>query len=64
MDHAFIMVEDVEQALEDCGKRGVAVATIFSDGFADAGDKDRATNRLVARARNSACGCSARTAWA
>ena len=37
VDHAFIMVEDVERALEDCGRKGVPVASIYSDGFADAG---------------------------
>ena len=35
--HAFIMVEDVESAIEDCGRAGVRVASVFSDGFADAG---------------------------
>jgi acyl-CoA synthetase (NDP forming) len=52
VDHAYILIEDVEQALEDCGKGGVAVASIFSGGFADAGNAgfDR-QNRLVARAR-------------
>jgi len=52
VDHAYILIEDVEQALEDCGKRGVAVASIFSGGFADAGNAgfDRQA-RLVARAR-------------
>jgi acyl-CoA synthetase (NDP forming) len=37
IDHAFIMVSDVEGALEDCGSAGEPVATIFTDGFADAG---------------------------
>ena len=37
IDHAFIMVEDVERALEECGGKGVAVASIYSNGFADAG---------------------------
>ena len=37
IDHAFIMVEEVEQALEDCAARGVHVASIYSNGFADAG---------------------------
>jgi acyl-CoA synthetase (NDP forming) len=52
VDHAYILIEDVEQALEDCGRRGVKVASIFSGGFADAGNTgfDRQT-RLVARAR-------------
>ena len=37
IDHAFIMVEDVEAALEDCARKGVPVASIYSNGFADAG---------------------------
>jgi acetate---CoA ligase (ADP-forming) len=37
IDHAFIMVEDVEAALEDCARKQVAVASIYSNGFADAG---------------------------
>jgi len=52
VDHAFIMIPEVEQALEDCGRRGVPVASIFSDGFADAGPEGAARQaRLVARAR-------------
>src|SRR6266568_4983107 len=39
-------------ALEDCGKRGVPVMSIFTDGFADAGEAGMARQaRLVARAR-------------
>lgn len=52
IDHAFIMVEDVEGALEDCGRAGVPVATIFSDGFADRGAEGAARQaKLAARAR-------------
>jgi acetate---CoA ligase (ADP-forming) len=52
VDHAFIMVQDVEQALEDCGRRGVPVASVYSDGFADAGEAGAARQaRLLARAR-------------
>jgi acyl-CoA synthetase (NDP forming) len=52
IDHAFIMVSDVEGALEDCGKAGVPVATIFTDGFADAGAEGLARQqRLAARAK-------------
>jgi len=54
IDHAFIMTpgEAVERAIEECGARGVPVATIFSDGFADAGAEGAARQeRLVARAR-------------
>ncbi len=53
IDHAFIMVEEVEQALEDCGRKRVPVASIYSNGFADAGpagvDRQR---RLVSKAKS------------
>lgn len=50
IDHAFIMVQDVEQALEAC--RTVPVVTIYSNGFADAGREGRERQaRLVLRAR-------------
>ncbi len=32
IDHAFIMVEDVENALEDCGRKGVPVYAIYRPG--------------------------------
>jgi acyl-CoA synthetase (NDP forming) len=52
VDHAFIMVDDVEGAIEDCGRKGVPVATVFSDGFADAGPEGMARQlRLAARAK-------------
>ena len=52
VDHAYILTGEVEQALEDCGKRGVKVASIFSGGFADAGDTGLERQaRLAARAR-------------
>ncbi|MGQ0544944.1 MAG: acetate--CoA ligase family protein [Betaproteobacteria bacterium] len=52
VDHAFIMVEDVEAALEDCGRRKVPVASVYSDGFADAGAEGaKRQARLVERAR-------------
>ena len=52
VDHAFIMVEDVESALEDCGKRAIPLASVYSDGFADKGPEGAARQaRLVARAR-------------
>jgi acyl-CoA synthetase (NDP forming) len=52
VDHAFIMVEDVELALEDCGRKGVPVASIYSDGFADAGPAgEERQRRLVERAK-------------
>ncbi|HSA70621.1 MAG TPA: acetate--CoA ligase family protein [Burkholderiales bacterium] len=53
VDHAYILIEDVEQALEDCGRRGVPVASVFSGGFSDAGPKGvRRQSELVARARS------------
>lgn len=52
IDHAFIMIPEVEQAIEDCGRCGVPVASIFSDGFADVGQAGAARQaRLVARAK-------------
>jgi len=54
IDHAFVMTpgDSVERAIEECGARGVPVATIFSDGFADAGEEGAARQaRLVARAQ-------------
>lgn len=48
IDHAFIMVGDVEAALEDCGRAGVPAATIFTDGFADAGADGMARQRRLA----------------
>ena len=54
IDHAFIMTpgDSVERAIEECGARGVPVATIFSDGFADAGAEGSARQaRLVSRAK-------------
>ncbi|HUQ24897.1 MAG TPA: acetate--CoA ligase family protein [Burkholderiales bacterium] len=52
VDHAFIMIAEVEQALEDCAARGIPVASIYSDGFADAGAQGAERQaRLVARAR-------------
>lgn len=52
IDHAFIMVEEVEPALEDCARKQVAVATIYSNGFADAGAEGMERQaRLVERAR-------------
>ncbi len=52
IDHAFIMVEDVEEALEDCAAKGVSVASIYSNGFADAGPSGRKRQEeLVGRAK-------------
>ena len=54
IDQVFVMApgEAVEQALEDCGRRGVPVMSVFSDGFAEAGAEGAARQaRLAARAR-------------
>jgi acyl-CoA synthetase (NDP forming) len=52
IDHAFIMIQDVERALEDCGEKRVPVASIYSDGFADSGKEGLKRQRdLAARAR-------------
>ena len=52
VEHAFIMVEGVESALEDCARAGVPVATIFSDGFADRGTEGALRQaKLAARAK-------------
>ena len=52
IDHAFIMVEDVEEALEDCARKRVPVASIYSNGFADAGPQGfRRQAELVDRAK-------------
>ncbi|MCH6470731.1 acetate--CoA ligase family protein [Sinomonas terrae] len=54
IDHAFIMVPAaaVPEAIEQCIERGVPVATIYADGFAEAGPEGRRRQEeLVARAR-------------
>jgi len=52
VDHAFVMIPQVEQAIEDCGRCGVTVASVFSDGFADVGAEGAARQaRLAARAK-------------
>ena len=52
VDHAFIMVEQVEEAVEQCGKRGIPVASIYSNGFADMGEQGAERQaRLVERAK-------------
>src|SRR5205814_8286345 len=51
---AFIMTrgDSAGRAIGECGARGVPVATIFSDGLADAGPEGAARQaRLIARAR-------------
>jgi acyl-CoA synthetase (NDP forming) len=54
IEQVFVMAggEAVERALEDCGRRGVPVMSIYSDGFADAGPAGAARQvKLVARAK-------------
>ena len=54
IDHAFIMVptDAVEAALVQCVEKKVAVATIYSDGFAETGAAGRAKqDKLVAIAK-------------
>jgi len=54
IDHAFVMVpaHQVEAVLEACGRKRIPVATIYSDGFAEAGDAGaQAQTRLAERAR-------------
>jgi acyl-CoA synthetase (NDP forming) len=43
-DHAFVVtpLEGVMDAIEACGRAGVAVATVLTDGFAEAGEAGRA----------------------
>lgn len=56
IDHAFIMVPaaTVADAVRDCGAKGIAVATIYSDGFAETGADGLALQRqLVATAREA-----------
>ncbi|MEQ9328678.1 MAG: acetate--CoA ligase family protein [Rhodospirillales bacterium] len=49
VDHAFIMVPTrfVPAAIEDCAKAGVKVATIYSDGFAEAGEAGQARQQAL-----------------
>jgi len=55
VDHALIMVPaaKVPTAIEDCGRAGVTVATVYSDGFADLGTGEGRAHQqhLVAVAR-------------
>ena len=55
-EHAYILVGHarVEDAVRDCAKSGVKVASVVADGFAEAGtDGKAAQERLVAIARES-----------
>ena len=56
VDHAFIMVPAaaVAAAVEQCAEKGIPVATIYSDGFAETGPEGRrAQERLLAIASAS-----------
>lgn len=56
IDHAFIMVPapSVPAVIESCCRTGVRVASIFSDGFAEAGAEGRERQqRIVATARET-----------
>jgi acyl-CoA synthetase (NDP forming) len=56
VDHAFIMVPTaaVPEAVQQCADKGIPVATIYSDGFAETGAEGRrAQERLLAIARAS-----------
>lgn len=56
IDHAFIMVPAaaVPAVIAECGELGVPVASIYSDGFAEAGEEGRRLQeRIVAMARAS-----------
>jgi acyl-CoA synthetase (NDP forming) len=50
ISHAFVMcrADDVEEAVRQCGARGITVATILSDGFAESGPEGAARQAAVA----------------
>src|SRR5687767_8473067 len=49
IDHAFIMVpaKAVQPAIEQCAEKGVPVATIYSDGFAETGPEGRRAQEKI-----------------
>jgi acyl-CoA synthetase (NDP forming) len=54
IDHAFIMVPAaaIEDVIDQCGRKGVPVVTIFTAGFAELGEEGLALQkRMVERAR-------------
>lgn len=54
IDHAFIMVPAaaIEDVIDQCGRKGVPVVTIFTAGFAELGEEGLALQRrIVERAR-------------
>ncbi|MGY6567890.1 MAG: acetate--CoA ligase family protein [Salinarimonas sp.] len=50
LSHAFVMcrADDVQDVVRQCGARGITVATILSDGFAEAGPEGAARQAAVA----------------
>src|SRR5919106_2154720 len=54
IDHAFIMVpaKAVQSAIEQCAEKGIPVATVYSDGFAETGAEGRRNqDRIIEIAR-------------
>ncbi len=53
VDHAFVMVaaDRVAEAVQACAEKGIACATILSDGFAEAGAEGQARERALAAAK-------------
>ena len=54
VDHAFVMIDSagVADVVEQCARKGIGVITIYSDGFAEAGDEGIQRQRdLCATAR-------------
>ncbi|WP_420996751.1 acetate--CoA ligase family protein [Cupriavidus sp. 30B13] len=51
VDHAFVMVpgSQVEAVLAQCAAKGVKVATVFSDGFAETGEAGMAAQQALVR---------------
>lgn len=51
IDHAFIMVpgDAVPRAVEECVRRGVTIATIYTDGFAETGPEGRRRQEEIVR---------------
>ncbi|WP_209427669.1 acetate--CoA ligase family protein [Pararhodobacter sp. SW119] len=56
VEHAFLMVraDAVADAVVACGAKGIPVATILSDGFAEAGEEGMARQQRVAESARSA----------
>ena len=55
-DHALIMIgaDNVEGMVRECGRRGIAAATVFAGGFAESGrDGQEKQRRLITAAREA-----------